>query len=65
LVLPASTDRLLGVAGAHEIARHVRGALVAEIATTRGHLGWRAVENAPESAFINAEIIRFLRHGDK
>jgi homoserine O-acetyltransferase len=65
LLLPAATDRLLGLAAAHEIARHVRGARLAEVATARGHLGWRAVPNAPESAFITAEIIGFLNPGDK
>jgi len=64
LLLPVATDRLLGVASALEMARHVRGARVAEIASARGHLGWRAMDQAPETEFVTREITRHLNEGD-
>jgi homoserine O-acetyltransferase/O-succinyltransferase len=60
LVLPASSDRLLGVETAREIAARVRKARYAEVPTVRGHLGWRAVQGAPETRFIADHIARFL-----
>ena len=60
LVLPTSSDRLLGVESARAIARHVAGAAYTEIPSERGHLGWRAIEGAPESALITARIAEFL-----
>jgi homoserine O-acetyltransferase len=60
LVMPASTDRLLGIDNAREIAKWVRTAHYAEVPTARGHLGWRAVEGAPETLFIAERIARFL-----
>ena len=63
LVLPTSSDRLLGVESARAIARLVAGAQYAEIPSERGHLGWRAIDGAPESALISARIAEFLaRH---
>jgi homoserine acetyltransferase len=60
LVMPTSSDRLLGVETAREIARYVRNAEYAEVPSARGHLGWRAVAGAPETAFIVDRISRFL-----
>jgi homoserine O-acetyltransferase len=63
LVLPTSSDRLLGLQGARDIATHVRGAKYAEVPSARGHLGWRAVEGAPETRFIVEQIVQFLNGG--
>jgi homoserine O-acetyltransferase len=60
LVMPTSSDRLLGLETAREIARFVRRAEYAEVRSARGHLGWRAVEGAAETAFIIERVARFL-----
>jgi len=60
LVLPSSTDRLLGVTSAREIARLVKGAEYVEVPSERGHLGWRAVEGAPETRVIVEQVRRLL-----
>ena len=60
LVLPSSSDRLLGVASARAIARHVANSEYAEIPSERGHLGWRAIEGTPETAFIHQRVTAFL-----
>ena len=60
LVMPTTTDRLLGLESARAIARHVAGAEYIEVPSARGHLGWRAVEGAPESAFITERVASFL-----
>lgn len=60
LVMPTSSDRLLGLESAREIARHVRKAEYAEVPSARGHLGWRAVQGAGETRFIVERIARFL-----
>jgi homoserine O-acetyltransferase len=60
LVMPTSSDRLLGVHTAREIAGHVKRAEYAEIPSARGHLGWRAVQGAAETAFIADRVGRFL-----
>ena len=60
LVMPASTDRLLGVETAREIAAHVIGATYCEVPSARGHLGWRAVRGAAETRFITQRINDFL-----
>ena len=64
LVLPVSSDRLLGVSEAHEIARHVAGARLVEIASDRGHLGWRAVPGAAETLAIDQAIRNFFEKKD-
>ncbi|MEY3666171.1 MAG: hypothetical protein RLZZ153_2353 [Pseudomonadota bacterium] len=64
LVMPSSTDRLLGVASSRAIARHVTHSEYAEISSERGHLGWRAIEGAPETTFINQRITAFLKAGE-
>jgi homoserine O-acetyltransferase len=63
LVLPVSTDRLLGLDSARDIARHARGATLSVVPSARGHLGWRPVDRAPETAFITRQIVRFLNEG--
>jgi len=60
LVLPSATDRLLSVESARQMARTIRRATYAEIPSVRGHLGWRAVENSPETSFINNQTAHFL-----
>ncbi len=60
LVLPSATDRLLSVESARQMARRIRHATYAEIPSARGHLGWRAVENSPETSFINDQATHFL-----
>jgi len=64
LVLPSSSERLLGIDSGREIASQIAGARYAEIPSRRGHLAWRAVEGAPETAFVTGEIRRFLNPGD-
>ena len=60
LVLPSATDRLLPVDAARAMAQGIRHAAYAEIPGARGHLGWRAVEGAPETGFINDQVALFL-----
>ncbi|MDO9437611.1 alpha/beta fold hydrolase [Hydrogenophaga sp.] len=60
LVLPSASDRLLPVASARLIAQGIRHARYAEIPSLKGHLGWRAIEGSPETAFIHDQIARFL-----
>jgi homoserine O-acetyltransferase len=61
LVLPTSSDRLLGLESARDIAKGVRHARYAEIPSERGHLGWRAVPRAPETLFVTDQVVRFLQ----
>ena len=61
LILPTSSERLLGTASGRELASHIAGAKLIEVPTDRGHLGWRAVDGATESQMIVAEISRFLQ----
>lgn len=60
LVLPVSSDRLLGVSESHEIARHVARARLIEIESDRGHLGWRAVPGAAETEALHRAIRNFF-----
>jgi homoserine O-acetyltransferase len=60
LVLPSSTDRLLGVESAREIARLIKGAEYVEVPSERGHLGWRAVAGSPETRVIVDEVRKRL-----
>ena len=60
LVMPSSSDRLLGLESARDIARHARKALYAEVPSARGHLGWRAMPGAAETRFIVERTTRFL-----
>ena len=63
LLVPASSERLLGAASAGELRRGIRGARLAAIQTDRGHLGWRAVEGARESREISQLIADFFQQG--
>ncbi len=65
LVLPCATERLLGLDTARDIARLVKRAEYAEIPSPRGHLGWRAMPGAQETAFIVDRIRDFLHKGEK
>ncbi len=63
LVMPTSTDRLIGLAAAREIAEHVRNARYVEIPSPCGHFGWRPIEGAQASALIARETQTFLQAG--
>ncbi|MET4575412.1 alpha/beta fold hydrolase [Ottowia thiooxydans] len=63
LILPVSTDRLLPVSSARQIAEHVAHARYVEVPSEHGHLGWRPIDGAPEAELISAEIQRFLNEG--
>jgi homoserine O-acetyltransferase len=60
LVLPSSSDRLLGVEAAREIARLVPQAVYAEVPSNLGHRGWRPVEGTPEYAYTTPRIREFI-----
>ena len=60
LVLPSSSDRLLGVEAAREIARHIPQAIYAEVPSNLGHRGWRPVEGTPEYVYTTPQIREFL-----
>lgn len=60
LVLPTTTDRLLGTANARAIAQGVPGAEYFEVPSERGHLGWRGIAGTPETAFIAEKVRNFL-----
>lgn len=64
LVMPTSTERLLGLQTARDIAAHVPCSQYVEVPSDRGHLGWRAVPGAPETQFIASHIRQFLTQGD-
>ena len=60
LVMPTSSERLLGGASGAELQRHIAGARLVEVPTDRGHLGWRASEGTRETGIFNREIRAFL-----
>jgi homoserine O-acetyltransferase len=60
LVLPSSSDRLLGVEAGREIARLVPQAAYAEVPSNLGHRGWRPVEGTPEYAYTTPRIREFI-----
>ena len=60
LLMPTTTDRLLGVAGAKSIASHVARATYAEVDSARGHLGWRPIPGSPEMDKITRQTRAFL-----
>ena len=60
LILPTSSERLLGSTSARELATHIAGSKLVEVPTDRGHLGWRSVIDGAESRLIAAEIFNFL-----
>ena len=61
LVMPTSSERLLGTGSGRELARLIPHARLVEVPTDRGHLGWRAVAGARESAHFAAAISAFLQ----
>ena len=61
LILPTSSERLLGTASGRELASQIATAKLVEVPTDRGHLGWRAIDGAAETRIIAAEISRFLQ----
>lgn len=61
LIMPTTTDRLLGVTGARSIATHAANAVYAEINSARGHLGWRPVPGSPEMDKITRQTLAFLQ----
>jgi homoserine O-acetyltransferase len=60
LIMPTTTDRLLGITGAQSIATHVARAVYAEIDSARGHLGWRPIPDSPEMDKISRQTRAFL-----
>jgi homoserine O-acetyltransferase len=60
LIMPTTTDRLLGVDGARTIARYVANATYREIESRRGHLGWRPVRGSLEMETITRHTRAFL-----
>lgn len=64
LILPTNTDRLLPLASAKQIAEGIAQARYVEVASKHGHLGWRAIEGAPETLFITTAIQKFIQEGE-
>lgn len=60
LVLPSSSDRLLGVEAGRDIARLVPQAIYAEIPSNLGHRGWRPVEGTAEYAYTTPRVREFI-----
>ncbi len=60
LLLPTSSERLLGGASGAELQRHIECARLVEVTTDRGHLGWRAIDGTRETGTVNREIRAFL-----
>lgn len=60
LIMPTSSERLLGAASAQQLEQHIEGAQLVSVPTDRGHLGWRAVEGARESQVFSQQIARFF-----
>lgn len=61
LIMPASSERLLGADSGDQLHRHIAGSRLVPVQTERGHLGWRAIEGAQESQVFAQEISRFLK----
>ena len=60
LILPSSSDRLLGLDGARRIRDGVKHASYAEIPSDLGHRAWRAAPETPEGHFIDEQVRAFL-----
>jgi len=60
LILPSTSDRLLGLDGARRLRDGVKQASYAEIPSDLGHRAARAVPGTPEGEFIDAQIRAFL-----
>lgn len=61
LIMPTSSERLLGADSAAQLHRHIEHSRLIEVQTDRGHLGWRATEGACETATFSQEISRYLQ----
>ena len=62
LVLPCTTERLLSVEGAHQLAQGLLSVTYAPVHSKKGHLAWRAVPGSSQTQFINQTIREFLKH---
>jgi homoserine O-acetyltransferase/O-succinyltransferase len=60
LILPCTSDRLLGLEGARRIRDGVRHASYAEIPSDLGHRAGRPAPGTPEWRFIDQQIQAFL-----
>lgn len=60
LVLPSTSDRLLGLDGARRIRDGVKQASYAEIPSELGHRAARPAPGTPESEFVDRQIREFL-----
>lgn len=65
LLLPSTSDRLLALDSAREIARHVSRAVYHEIPSEWGHLAWRAIPGSAETRFITDKIKNFMTGGHR
>lgn len=61
LVLPMSSERLLGSGSGAELARLIPAARMVSVPTDRGHLGWRALDGGAETEVIDQKIAQFLK----
>jgi homoserine O-acetyltransferase len=62
LVLPCTTERLLSVEGAQQLAQGLTKVTYAPVDSKKGHLAWRAVPGSSQTQFINQTIRDFLKH---
>jgi homoserine O-acetyltransferase/O-succinyltransferase len=60
LVLPSTSDRLLGLDGARQIRDGVKQASYAEIPSSLGHRAARSTPGTPEGEFVDRQIRVFL-----
>jgi homoserine acetyltransferase len=60
LILPSTSDRLLGLDGARRIRDGVKQPTYAEIESDLGHRAARAAPASPEWRFIDGQIRTFL-----
>jgi len=60
LILPSSSDRLLGLAGARRIRDGVKQAIYAEIPSILGHRAARRTPGTPEGDFVDHQIRALL-----
>lgn len=60
LVLPCTTERLLSVEGAKQLAEGLTNVTYAPVDSNKGHLAWRAMPGSSQTQFINRTIRKFL-----
>ncbi len=60
LVLPCTTERLLSLEGAQQLAQSLRKVIYAPVDSKKGHLAWRAVPGSCQTSFITRTIRDFL-----